>query len=642
MCGIAGIITRDALQTGHIEMLACLNGGMHHRGPDGEGFYHDHHLALAMRRLSIIDLTTGWQPLYNEDRSLVLVANGEVYNFIELRQRLEAMGHTFTTHSDCETILHLYEEYGDQCVDHLRGMYAFALWDTRRRRVLIARDRMGEKPLYIASNDGKIVFASELKALVRAGVVPFELDPHSVNLYYHYGYIPEPNTALRGVRKLPAAHILTIDIDNWKFHERRYWHIEDAPPIEADPVTVIREELDRISSLIIRSDVPIGVALSGGLDSSIVATLAAKKYPGTMQAFTVGYAGSPLQDERSQARELADHLQMPFHEIELSTADLIEQFPKVNYFRDDPIADIAGVGYYAVMQAAREQGVPVMLMGQGGDELFWGYRWVREALAATQRKWALHNGEKIGLRDYLKITRPPLSYTLGLQWLRELGGLRTGWRQYRSDFSSAAERAVFYETEHCFRDAMQHIHRGLYTRDFSEQVRADDLTAGFVRSECISSPELTLTRLICESYLAENGIAQGDRLSMAASVELRLPFVDYKFVETVVGLSKAHPGEASAQPKKWLRDAVQGIVPDFVMTRRKRGFSPPWRTWNKALSNAYGDQLLDGYLVQHGVITPKAARYERQRLNPHPLGMPALLSGKTLVLENWCRQMSEL
>ena len=641
MCGIAGIITRDALQSGHIEMLGRLNGLLYHRGPDGEGHYHDHHVALAMRRLSIIDLTTGWQPLYNEDRSLVLVANGEIYNFIELRQRLEASGHRFATGSDCETILHLYEEYGDQCVVHLRGMYAFALWDTKRRRLLIARDRMGEKPLYIASSDGELVFASELKALVRAGVVPFELDPHSVNLYYHYGYIPEPGTALRGVRKLPAAHLLSIDLDSWQFHERPYWRIEDAPPIETDPVTAIREELDRISDLIIRSDVPIGVALSGGLDSSIVATLAARKYPGTMQAFTVGYAGAPLQDERSQARELARHLNMPFHEIELSTADLVTQFQKVNYFRDDPIADIAGVGYYAVMQAAREQGVPVMLMGQGGDELFWGYRWVREALAATRRKWALRNGGKIGVFDYLKPTPPPFSYTLGLQWLGTLGGLRTGWQQYESDLTSAAGRAVFYESEHGFRDAEQKVHRGLYTRRFSEQMLEDDLTSGFVSSDPDSLPEVMLMRLICETYLMENGIAQGDRLSMAASVELRLPFVDYRFVETVVGLSKVHPGMASAHPKKWLREAVQGIVPDFVMARRKRGFSPPWRPWNKALSDAYGDQLLDGYLVQHGVITPEAARRERQRLNPNPMGLPALVAGKTLVLENWCRQMSE-
>ncbi|MGI0029890.1 MAG: asparagine synthase (glutamine-hydrolyzing), partial [Nitrososphaera sp.] len=290
------------MQPDQIELVARLNQLLQHRGPDGAGEFHNGHVVMAMRRLSIIDLNTGWQPLYNEDRSLVLVANGEVYNFIELRQQLENRGHRFNTRSDCETILHLYEEHGDRCVDHLRGMFAFALWDISQRRLLLARDRMGEKPLYLACTDGRIVFASELKALVRAGIIPFELDPHAVHLYYHYGYVPEPIAALRGVRKLLAAHILSIDIDSWLIDERCYWRMEDAPPIDDDPATVIHEELDQIGELIIRSDVPVGVAMSAGMDASTIAAVAAMKYSGTMHAFTVGYSGRPLQDERQEAK----------------------------------------------------------------------------------------------------------------------------------------------------------------------------------------------------------------------------------------------------------------------------------------------------------------------------------------------------
>ncbi len=639
MCGIAGIISKEPLQSEHAEQVVRMSKALNHRGPDGSGEFRSRHIALAHRRLSIIDLSHGQQPLYNEDSSLVLIANGEIYNFIELRAQLQARGHSFKTGSDCETILHLYEEHGDRCVDHLRGMFAFALWDSNRRRLLLARDRMGEKPLYLACADGRIVFASELKALIRGGVVPFDLDPHAVHLYYHYGYVPEPMVAVRGVRKLPAAHTLTIDVDRWQVDEHCYWSMEDAPPVESDPATTIREELDRIAELIIRSDVPVGVALSGGVDASAVATLAAKKSHGTIHAFTVGYAGRPLQDERAEAKELADYLKIPFHEIELSTSDVVSLFAKVNHYRDDPIADISGVSYYAVMQAAREQGVPVMLMGHGGDELFWGYSWVRAALVASRRKIALRNGGAVGLADYLKITKPPYSYTKGLLWLKSLGGLLSGWQQYRSDLTSPADRLVFYDSEHGFESAAQDV-LDSYAPAFRERIADTDPAAAFTRRTHDSPLDITLIRLICETYLMENGIAQGDRLSMASSVELRLPLVDYRLVETVIGLHKAHP-VTQPQHKKWLQDAVRDIVPPFVMSRRKRGFSPPWRSWHKALAEAYGDQLIDGYLVQHGVLHADAAREQRSRLSPLPWAGPDLIAGRSLVLDNWCRQMCD-
>ncbi len=614
-----------------------MSNALIHRGPDGSGEFHSRHIALAHRRLSIIDLSNGQQPLYNEDASLILIANGEIYNFIELRSELEARGHCFKSGSDCEVILHLYEEYRDHCVDHLRGMFAFALLDLNECHLLLARDRMGEKPLYLACADGRIAFASELKALIRGGVVPFELNPHAVHLYYHFGYVPEPMAAVRGVRKLPAAHTLTIEVDPWKVVERCYWSMENAPPIEGDPATIIREELDRIGELIIRSDVPVGVALSGGLDASTVAALASKHYRGTIHAFTVGYPGRPLQDERAEAKDLAEYLKIPFHEVELSTADLVALFSKVNEFRDDPIADISGVSYYAVMRAAREQGVPVMLMGQGGDELFWGYSWVRAALAASRRKFELRNGGAVSLANYLKITRPPYSYTMGLRWLKSLGGLLSGYRQYRSDLASPEDRVVFYDGEHDFQMAYKGLDR-IYTEYFRSQVLDSDSTVTFVQHDSSTPLDITIIRLICETYLRENGIAQGDRLSMAASVELRLPLVDYRLVELVIGLHKSHP-IAKPEHKGWLRDAVREIVPSFVLSRRKRGFSPPWRSWNKALADAYAHQLDGGYLVQNQLLSASAAREQRRRLSPPVWAGPDPIAEKSLVLENWCRQM---
>ncbi len=301
MCGIAGIVAARGLSSELNSRVALMNDALIHRGPDGSGSFQTDHIAFAMRRLSIIDLAHGAQPLYNEDRSLVLVANGEIYNFVELRAEMKRRGHTFRTGSDCETILHLYEEYGADCLNHIRGMFVFALWDSRLDRLVLARDRMGEKPLYLYQTDGRLLFASELKALLRSNLVPFELDTEAVDLYFHYQYVPEPKTPVKGVRKLDAAHILTVEINPWNLKEECYWRMDAVPPIEGDPATKIREELETVSELIIRSDVPVGVALSGGLDSSAIAALAIRKYPGVMHAFSVGYSGSPETDERKDA-----------------------------------------------------------------------------------------------------------------------------------------------------------------------------------------------------------------------------------------------------------------------------------------------------------------------------------------------------
>jgi len=639
MCGITGIITRHPTNGGDRSLVQAMNASLVHRGPNGAGEFNANHVSLAMRRLSIIDLNSGWQPLYNEDRSLALVCNGEIYNFVELRKSLEARGHRFATGSDCETILHLYEEHGDGCVNYLRGMYAFALWDSRKRRVLIGRDRMGEKPVYIAEFADRIVFASELKALIKARVVPFELDRDAVNLYFHYGYVPEPRTAVQGVRKLPAAHTLSIEVDPWWITQTCYWRMLDAPPIETDPVTTIRAELDRISEITVRSDVPVGVALSGGLDSSVIATLAAKKYPGVMQAISIGYPGRPRQDERADAKALADHLKLPFHEIELTNEEMIASLPTIMYERDDPIGDLSGSSYYFVLKKARELNVPVMLSGHGGDELFWGYGWVRQAALASERKQRLLANGSVGVKDYLRWQRPPYSYTAGMRWLGSLGGLRTGLRQYRRDRTSARDQLVFYDLEPAFNNTDRDLN-AVTTSSFQDEVDHQSPFSLFTLPQPWPPVDLAITRLICDTYMIENGLAQGDRLSMASSVELRLPLVDYRLVETVIGLRKVHR-DLEAGPKRWLREAVRGIVPDFVLSRPKRGFTPPWRPWARALSKSYGSDLLDGFLVQHEILTGSGAAAISRRVSPPPLGMPSFLADRALLLELYCRRMSE-
>lgn len=638
MCGICGIAAPAPLNQQAYAWVDKMNAAMQHRGPNGAGAYQTEYVALAMRRLSIIDLMGGWQPLYNEDRAIALIANGEIYNHVELRAHLSAKGHRFGTNSDCETIVHLYEEYGAACVHHLRGMFAFALWDNERQRLLLARDRMGEKPLYLYEHQGMLLFASELKALLRSGIVPFALDPVAVDRYFHYSYVPEPATPIQGVRKLPAAHLLTIDVDPWQIQEHCYWRMADAPALEGDPAQLIRAELETISELVIRADVPVGIALSGGVDSSAIAALAVRKYPEQMHAFTVGYTEPTHHDERAAARALAQTLQMPFHEITVTTAEVVDFFPELVCWRDDPIADISGHGYYAVMKLAQASGVPVVLQGQGGDELFWGYSWVQQAVIESGRKKALLANPLAALR-YLT-PQWPIPQTAGSlrRWATDGMGLRSGWRRLKRDTSSPNTQLIFYDLVTSFQVAQQERRR-LFQSTFIEQVQETSAAALFSMAHPWPQVDTLMTRLICETYLLENGITQGDRLSMASSVELRLPLVDHKLVETVIGLRKTQP-DSQQGPKQWFKAAIADLVPPEVQNRPKRGFTPPGMSWHPALAKAYGQQLVNGYLVETGVLQPEsAAQLAEGYLTSKPL---ASLAFSALVLEVWCRQFATL
>jgi asparagine synthase (glutamine-hydrolysing) len=638
MCGISGIISREGVTRADLARVASMSRALVHRGPDDSGAYNATHVALASRRLSIIDLDGGRQPLYNEDRTLALVANGEIYNHAELRRRLEALGHRFRTGSDCEAILHAYAEYGTACVEHLRGMFAFALWDDARRRLLLARDPLGEKPLYLYERDNRLLFASEMKALLRSGEVPFELDPEAVNLFFHYQYVPEPRTAVRGVRKLDAAHLLVVNVEPWRVEESCYWRMEDAPPLHGDAPALIREQLEAVGALVTRADVPVGVALSGGLDSSAVAAVAARHRPGELHAFSVGYPGRPEGlDEREEARALALHLGLPFHEVEVETEEVVEFFPELNYWRDDPVADYSGHAYYAVMRKAREQGVPVMLQGQGGDELFWGYPQLRRAAIESFEKETLHGGGLVAPLRYLSPAAPASLSGAGLSdWARDLGGARSGWRRMREHRASPAGRLVFYDLSSDFRAAAEGV-GSLYGVPFAEELKEGGAASLFTLPLPWPRVDVALTRLVSDTYLRGNGVAQGDRLGMASSIELRLPLLDRRLVETVVGLRKART-DVRLPPKAWLKSAVEGLLPEWVLSRPKRGFAPPVGEWHQALFAAHGASLRGGHLVQSGVLNQQGA--DLLARGAFPEGLTSPLSFKALVLEQWCRRMS--
>lgn len=632
MCGIFGVVRPSGLTTEDRWTLRRLADAIRHRGPDGEGFLVEPEFGIGMTRLAIIDTEHGWQPIFNEDRSVALVANGEIYNFVELRRDLEARGHRFSTGSDCETIIHLYEEYGAECVHHLRGMFAFSLFDSRSRKLLLARDRMGEKPLMLAEVGDAIVFCSELAGLIGSGAVPFEVDPAAIKMYFYWGYLPDPMSAVAGTRKLPAGSLLEIDLRSGRRSERVYWRLEDAPPIDDDPVERIREEIATIGRITMRSDVPVGVGLSSGIDSSAIAVMAKRFADQPVTAFSVGFEGSAWQDESELARQFAAHLGIGFHRVELGVDRVVREFPQVCFRRDDPVVDLSGSNIFALMRLSRDHGVPVLLSGLGGDELFWGYAWHRRATHASVRKGRLFRGEA-GLAQYLRVHPPPLSATGFINWCAAGAGLLAGVKQWRRDRSSDPRRLVFWDSLREFQLAER-----LSGRVLGERVESCEVSPAsiFTGDQYWDSIPISMTERLCSSYLRANGLNQTDRLSMACSVEARVPLVDYRLAEVVIGLRKRHD-DLKLGHKAWLKAVFRESVPEFVMQRRKRGFTPPWRSWTRALLATYGDDLRAGYLVSAGVVRAESVAGLLRGFDS--MGRPMPFSMEALALEQWARGM---
>ncbi len=585
-----------------------------------------------MTRLAIMDPESGWQPLVSEDRSVVLVANGEVYNSEELRRSLQHNGHTFATRSDCETILHLYEDHGDACVRHVRGMFAFAILDIPRKRLLLARDRMGEKPLHVVRSRDRLIFCSELRGLVGAGVVPADLNPDAVMDYFHWGFVPEPTSPIIGVETLPAGSMLAVDLESGSITSRTYWSLLSAEPLQDAPVERIRSELDRLAPLVVQSDRPIGVSLSAGVDSSVIAVLAKRHATQPVEAISIGYPGNAWQDESWIARRFADQIGLRHHRVELEVDSVIRDFPTVCLCRDEPIADLAGSALYALAGASRELGLPVLISGLGGDEIFWGYQWIRECVRASNRARARQAGES-NILSYLTVKRPPVSYVGLTRWLADVGGLRTALQLWTNDPNLPAHRVHFWNLSSEFRDAATHL------PNLAGEALADrpvDPARYFSSIPANLRTDLAITDLICGTYLRTNGLAQTDRLFMAQGVEPRVPLVDAQLCETVLGLRKTNPDHL-LPPKTWLKQAVASWLPPDILGRRKMGFSPPWRSWMPQLIAAHGERAIQGVLVSEGMLSRTGVETLMGRGSRS--GSPMPLAFPSLVLETWIQEL---
>ncbi|MCC7202814.1 MAG: asparagine synthase (glutamine-hydrolyzing) [Nitrospirae bacterium] len=638
MCGITGLISSNPLKPADIAILNRMNDALVHRGPDSMGFYQDTNIALAMRRLKIIDLAGGNQPLYNEDGSLVLVANGEIYNYIELRKEMENRGHKFKTQSDCEPILHLYEESGEACLQNLRGMFAFALFDKKRQTLFIARDRLSEKPLYYYKTEDGVVFSSEMKSLlVCLREKDVRLNPDAVNMYFHYQYVPEPYTCIEGVLKLPAAHYMMVSLNPFEYELRKYWDFEDVKPVSGNPSQLIREAFEDLSGIIIRSDVPVGISLSGGIDSSAIAVLGARYYKEKMHAFSVGYPGHPQNDEREMAMGLSNQLGFSYHEIELNTEDLVNSFPEMVYAMDDPIADIAAFGYYSVNKLARRHNVPVILSGIGGDELFWGYLGVTTAVEKNlQKQKSISNNEVQSLQLLIKnIYTDIRNIGKRQQMIPAVISVINNFKNIRVRYDkvlSKPDTFILYDDDD-FLSAFGYLET-LYREEFKQKIQEEELFSFFTGKDWDEVP-IEICKILYQTWLYSNCVALGDRMSMASSVELRLPFLDYRFVELIMGLRKTYKDDYKLGYKKWFIDAMKGIVPDEILNRRKRGFTPPVKDWYNAVISRYGSLCHDGCLVSGGVVKRDAVMAFIDRSISR--GEDLFFSYKIILMEMWCR-----
>ncbi|HWY20190.1 MAG TPA: asparagine synthase (glutamine-hydrolyzing) [Candidatus Acidoferrum sp.] len=567
MCGICGIFQSDRAQRVNRETLEEMNRQIVHRGPDDDGFLVEENVGLAMRRLSIIDIQTGHQPLSNEDGKVWIVFNGEIYNHQDLRKDLESRGHRYRTRSDTETIVHLYEEYGRDCVEHLRGMFAFAIWDRSKRRLFLARDRLGIKPLYYRYDGDTLLFGSEIKTILAYPGVKREFNRGTLAEYLAFGYIAGEESMYAGIRKLMPGHTLTID-EGGQFENSLYWDLnvkaDDGSRSREHYVGSYREQLEECVSSHLMSDVPLGVFLSGGLDSSAVAALTTKIRKEPIETFSVGY-GEEAYSELPFARTIAEHLKSRHHEVHLNRDEFFQILPRMIWHEDEPIVWPSSVALYFVARLARER-VTVVLTGEGSDETLGGY---------TRYPWTVLNSRMD--RVYRRLTPAAV---------RRL--LREGIDAF--PVSAASKRKL----EHTFlvRDGaswpsfyFDNFYSAFSAADQEELLTpeakqtAGDAYAGSMKYWNQSSGDL-LSRLLytdIKTYLVELLMKQ-DQMSMAASVESRVPFLDHRLVEFTASIPAKYATKGMAG-KCILKAAVEDLLPHAIVHRQKMGFPTPWAYW---------------------------------------------------------------
>ena len=568
MCGIAGILNLTSARPPSEDELGQMIGQLYHRGPDGYGFFHDAHVGLAHARLSIIDLAGGKQPIHNEDRTIWVSFNGEIFNYIELRASLEQQGHRFYTHSDTEVIVHLYEQYGEDFVQHLNGQFAIALWDQPRRRLLLVRDRTGIRPLFYAQTRDRLLFASEVKALFVHPDLRRRINLEALAQIFTYWSPLEPATVFEGVTALPPGHVLVAE--NGHIRTRRYWDWSfPEPPLPEDrPAEEYAEELRALLidavRLQLRSDVPVGAYLSGGLDSSIITSLIKNYTDVPLRTFSVTFEDAEF-DESAFQQELVDYLGTQHTALRCTTADICNAFPKVIWHTETPIVRTAPTPLMLLSAKVRAEGYKVVLTGEGADEVFGGYDLFKEA--KIRRFWARQPQSKIRPR-ILERLYPYLKHS------------PASGRAFTEKFFSQG-------LEHKDRAFFAHIPRWTTTRrifqflapDVQQALAAVDPYAAIMktlptdierwiplgRDQYVEAHTLMSGYLLC---------SQGDRVAMANSIEGRFPFLDHRLIEFANRLPSRYKLMGLTE-KYILKKSMTGLLPESVRTRTKQPYRAP-------------------------------------------------------------------
>jgi asparagine synthase (glutamine-hydrolysing) len=623
VCGIAGFV-EHAPWRDRRPVLDRMVEALRHRGPDDQGVYLDGAAAIGVRRLAVIDLETGHQPIANEDGTVHVVLNGEIYNFAELRARLERRGHHFRTRSDAEVIVHAYEEAGDDCVRELDGMFALAIWDRSRRALLLARDRMGEKPLYYYAGPDVFVFGSELRALLQHPDVPRALDLESLSRYLLFECVPAPHSILSGIAKVPAAHVLVVSPGD-KPQLQPYWRMRFEPQhgvTESEWHARVLGALETAVSSRMVSDVPLGVFASGGIDSGTITALAARSSRRMLRTFCIGFE-EPTYDERQYARQVAEHCGAEHRAVVFRAQDALALMNRVGELLDEPLGDASFLPRYALAVAAKDTAT-VMLSGDGGDELFCGYptfladrpaRWLRRALPPAIQRGAralvdrLPSSRRYGSVDFLlKQFVRALPYEREVRTQLLLGGLAP---PEQARLLSASLRGALGSFD-----------------PYAELTLAIDESSS-------SDPIDRMIYHHSRFYLADQTLVAADRATMAAGLEVRAPLLDHRLVELACRIP-GHLKIRGMTTKHLLKRVVSHLLPADIVTRRKQGLGVPIAAWLRGpLRPILEDRLAPARVAWRGLFEPATVtRLVAEHLSGRRNHRKVLWS--LLMLDAWC------
>lgn len=594
MCGICGKLEFDKDARVAPSLLKQMADAIVHRGPDDEGYYVRDQIGLGFRRLSIIDLGGGHQPLSNEDDSIWIVFNGEIYNYQELRVLLLSKGHTFKTQSDTEVIVHLYEEYGRDCVQKLRGMFAFAIWDSAQKQLFLARDRVGIKPLYYYVDENFFCFASEMKAILVDPAVCREVDPAMIDRFLTYYYVPGPATLLRNFFKLEPGHWLAIQ--HGKIQIQSYWDIDFQPVDDDKPTEVLEQEvitlLDETVQLHMISDVPVGFLLSGGVDSTAMLSLACKKTDKVISSYTIGFSHPGVVDERPFARLAAERFGSEHHEISITAREFASFLPEYVWYMEEPVCEPASVALYYVSKLAKQY-VKVLVSGEGGDEAFAGY----------------HNYMYFSWLEAMKQAFGPFRSAVakGMALVGHLSDSRV-LKKYAPLMNASLDEHYLSRTSSPY-EFFNRTPSVIYSEEMSRRVdklRSAEVTRNFLALRSGNTPLEKMLYVDTKTWLPDDLLIKADRMTMANSIELRVPFLDHKVLEFAARL----PGSQKVRGwnmKYLLKRAVAKHVPREILSRRKEGFPNPSVSWLKDdLKEVVADILLDSKSTARGYFRKEA------------------------------------